>query len=121
VQKNNPTQKRENVKAVLAFREVQELLVMDKYWLSIQPDGRVLLFDRIVCAQLKAKTIIRDIIIPYIKLTYGIEIGLNYGSKDRNPKNTRDLGREIYKILSVRKANQIAVNEGSSMVAEVKT
>lgn len=91
--------KKANLKAASLIKAEEEILVMNRYGLSIEPGGKVVLTDNMTKEVLKAKTVIRDIIIPYIRVKYRIEIGLNYTSKNRSPKNTRDLGQEVFQSL----------------------
>ncbi|SDF93779.1 hypothetical protein SAMN05421827_102182 [Pedobacter terrae] len=76
-----------------------EILIMGRYGLTVSPDERINLFDMNSNTPLKALTVIRDIIIPYISVTFNHQIELHHPTGAKNPKNTRTLGKEVYTFL----------------------
>ncbi|MDN3586092.1 hypothetical protein QWY86_05400 [Pedobacter aquatilis] len=105
VQEENTVEKKPRQKKATAnihwdCTDHAEILAMDRYGLRIEAGKKVVLIDRKDNTLLKAKTILRDTIVPHIKLAYGIEVDLYHGSKGRTEKNTRMSGQEVYKILS---------------------
>ncbi|KRT15882.1 hypothetical protein ASU31_12940 [Pedobacter ginsenosidimutans] len=117
--RKKPSQKKPRIKTYLETSDNPEILVMDRYVLCIEAGKKVILIDRRNNMMLKALTVLRDTIVPHIKLAYGIEVDLHHSSKGRGEKNTRVLGQEVFRILSGK--NPLALAEEGLEALQVNT